>query len=132
ETKEGAIKGFVLPLTLKAESHSEIKNFESENIVGLLPGSDPKLKNEYVVLSAHLDHIGITAPVNGDSINNGAMDNASGVATTLEVARTFMAGGRRAGPPVPFPFTPPGGGGAPGGPGIPQQTELPRPHPTSP
>jgi Zn-dependent M28 family amino/carboxypeptidase len=47
------------------------------------------LKNEYVVLSGHLDHIGITPPVNGDSINNGALDNASGVATTLEVARLF-------------------------------------------
>jgi Zn-dependent M28 family amino/carboxypeptidase len=49
------------------------------------------LKNEYVVLSAHLDHIGVTPPVKGDSINNGALDNASGVATTLEVARLFQA-----------------------------------------
>ncbi len=89
ETKEGLVKGFVLPWSLKAELHSEIKRVESENIVGLLPGSDPKLKNEYVVLSAHLDHLGITPPVNGDSINNGALDNASGVATTLEVARLF-------------------------------------------
>ncbi len=92
ETKDGAIKGFALPLILKVESHSEVKNFESENIVGLLPGSDPKLKNEYVVLSGHLDHIGITPPVKGDSINNGALDNASGVATTLEVARLMQAG----------------------------------------
>jgi Zn-dependent M28 family amino/carboxypeptidase len=59
--------------------------------LGSLPGSDPKLKNEYVVLSAHLDHIGITPPVKGDSINNGALDNASGVATTLEVARLLKA-----------------------------------------
>jgi len=91
ETQEGAIKGFALPLTLKVETHTEVKNFESENIVGLLPGSDPKLKNEYVVLSGHLDHIGITPPVKGDSINNGALDNASGVATTLEVARLLKA-----------------------------------------
>ena len=89
ETKEGVIKGFVLPWSLKAELHSDIKRVESENIVGLLPGSDPKLKNQYVVLSAHLDHLGITPPVNGDSINNGALDNASGVSTTLEVARLF-------------------------------------------
>jgi Zn-dependent M28 family amino/carboxypeptidase len=89
ETKEGVVKGFALPWSLKAELHSEIKKVESENIVGLLPGSDPRLKTEYVVLSAHLDHIGITPPVNGDSINNGALDNASGVATTLEVARLF-------------------------------------------
>jgi len=89
ETKDGVVKGFVLPWSLKAELHSEIKKVESENIVGLLPGSDPRLKDQYVVLSAHLDHIGITPPVNGDSINNGALDNASGVSTTLEVARLF-------------------------------------------
>jgi Zn-dependent M28 family amino/carboxypeptidase len=89
ETKAGEVKGFALPLSLKAEVHSEIKTAESENIVGLLPGTDPKLKDEVVVLSGHLDHIGITPPVNGDSINNGALDNASGVATTLEVARLF-------------------------------------------
>ncbi|MCX7280350.1 MAG: M28 family peptidase, partial [Alphaproteobacteria bacterium] len=89
ETIDGAIKGFDLHLSLKAELHTEIKNSESENIVGVLPGSDPKLKGEYVVLSGHLDHIGITPPVKGDAINNGALDNASGVATTLEVARLF-------------------------------------------
>jgi Zn-dependent M28 family amino/carboxypeptidase len=93
ETREGAVPGFALPFSLHAVLHSEIKTVESENIVGLLPGSDPKLKNEVVVLSAHLDHIGITPPVDGDSINNGALDNASGVATTLEVARLFHASG---------------------------------------
>ncbi|HWM60609.1 MAG TPA: M28 family peptidase, partial [Rhizomicrobium sp.] len=89
ETTAGDVRGFALPLSLHAVLHSEIKNVESENIVGLLPGTDPQLKKEFVVLSAHLDHIGITPPVNGDSINNGALDNASGVATTLEVARLF-------------------------------------------
>jgi hypothetical protein len=93
ETKQGLVRGFALPTSLHAVLHSEIKTMESENIVGLLPGSDPKLKNEYVVLSAHLDHIGITPPVNGDAINNGALDNASGVATTLEVAHLFQASG---------------------------------------
>jgi peptidase M28-like protein/PA domain-containing protein len=92
ETRDGDVHGFALPFSLHAVLHSEIKNVESENIIGLLPGSDPRLKNEYVVLSAHLDHIGITPPVNGDAINNGALDNASGVATTLEVARLFRAG----------------------------------------
>ena len=53
----------------------------------LLPGSDPKLKDEYVVLSAHLDHVGVGKPINGDTIYNGAMDDASGIATILEVAR---------------------------------------------
>ncbi len=82
-------RGFALPVSLAAGFTVEGKSVESKNIVGVLPGSDPKLKDEYVVLSAHLDHIGITPPVNGDSINNGALDNASGVATTLEVARLF-------------------------------------------
>jgi hypothetical protein len=91
ETKAGDIRGFVLPLKLKAELHSEIKTAESSNLVGILPGSDPRLRGEYVVLSAHLDHIGITPPVKGDAINNGALDNASGVATTLEVARLLKA-----------------------------------------
>ena len=91
ETRDGPVRGFALPLSLRAALHSEIKTAESENIVGLLPGADGRLKNEYVVLSGHLDHIGITPPVKGDSINNGALDNASGVATTLEVAR-LLAG----------------------------------------
>jgi len=91
ETREGAMRGFALPFSLHAVLHSEIHKMESENVVGVLPGSDPMLKNEYVVLSAHLDHIGVTPPVKGDAINNGALDNASGVATTLEVARLLRA-----------------------------------------
>src|SRR5271168_2313053 len=62
---------------------------KSENVVGLLPGSDPQLKKEYVVVSAHLDHLGIGAPVNGDRIYNGAMDDASGDASLIEVARAL-------------------------------------------
>src|SRR5207245_6252713 len=54
-----------------------------------LPGSDSKLKNEYVVLSAHIDHIGIGEPINGDHIYNGAMDNASGSAVLLDVASSL-------------------------------------------
>jgi hypothetical protein len=58
----------------------------SDNVVGILPGTDPKLKNEYVVVTAHLDHLGTGNPVNGDRIFNGAMDNASGIATLIETA----------------------------------------------
>jgi Zn-dependent M28 family amino/carboxypeptidase len=58
----------------------------SENVVGILPGSDPGLRDEYVVLTAHLDHLGTGQPVNGDRIFNGAMDNASGIATLIETA----------------------------------------------
>src|ERR1051326_6327331 len=59
---------------------------ESRNTVGIYEGSDPKLKNEYVVMTAHLDHLGVGRPINGDSIYNGAMDDASGVASILDIA----------------------------------------------
>ena len=52
-------------------------------------GSDPALKNEYVVYTAHWDHFGVGTPVNGDTIYNGALDNASGIAMLLEIARAF-------------------------------------------
>ena len=78
---------FSLPVSMKAKVTVERSEAESPNVVGLLPGTDPKLKDEYVVLSAHLDHIGVGKPINGDSINNGAMDNAAGVATMLEIAQ---------------------------------------------
>ena len=64
---------------------------ESPNVVALLRGSDPRLRDEYVVITAHLDHLGVGQPVNGDSIYNGALDNASGTAALLEVARAFAA-----------------------------------------
>lgn len=83
---------FALPLGLDATINTELKTLESANVVGRIDGADHKLKNEIVVLSAHLDHIGVTPPVNGDAINNGALDNAGGVATTLEVARAFAQG----------------------------------------
>lgn len=63
------------------------------NVVGLLPGSDDRLKNEYVVMSAHLDHLGVGRPVNGDSLYNGAFDNASGVASVIEIARLMKESG---------------------------------------
>lgn len=59
------------------------------NIVGVLKGTDENLKNEFVVIGAHYDHIGIISPVNGDAIANGANDNASGTTTVLEFARYF-------------------------------------------
>jgi Peptidase family M28 len=65
------------------------------NVVGVLPGSDPKLREEHVVLSAHLDHLGIGEPPNGDRIYRGAMDNASGVASLLEIARTLRESGAK-------------------------------------
>jgi hypothetical protein len=67
---------------------------ETHNVVGELEGSDPKLKKEYIVISAHLDHLGVGRPVNGDAIYNGAMDNASGVASVIETAKILAAGPR--------------------------------------
>ncbi|NMH59797.1 M28 family metallopeptidase [Alteromonas ponticola] len=81
--------GFALPgeFSLKRKStHSTIDSF---NVAGIIEGSDPELKNEYVVFSAHSDHIGIAKTVKKDNINNGAMDNASGTAIMLETARLF-------------------------------------------
>lgn len=79
---------FAIPAEVRASVKVETISLESQNVVGLLPGTDPVLKNEYVVISAHLDHVGIGQPINGDSIYNGAMDNASGIATLLETAMT--------------------------------------------
>jgi hypothetical protein len=83
---------FTLPASLRGEVALEKSELSSVNVVGRLPGSDPKLAGESVVLSAHLDHVGLGAPVNGDGdrIYNGVMDNAAGVAALLEVARTFQ------------------------------------------
>lgn len=66
--------------------HSQV---ESPNIVAKLEGSDPVLSKEYVIVSAHLDHLGVGAPIKGKTIYNGAMDDASGVATVLETAKAF-------------------------------------------
>jgi Zn-dependent M28 family amino/carboxypeptidase len=77
---------FALPFRLKAAIKTERRKLTSPNLVARLDGSDPALKGEYVVLSAHLDHLGIGEPINGDRIYNGAMDDASGVAAVLDIA----------------------------------------------
>lgn len=82
---------FELPARLKAQLAFKTAPLKASNVIGILPGSDPALAKEYVVLSAHLDHVGIGEPVKGDRIYNGAMDNASGVAAVLEVARALQA-----------------------------------------
>jgi Zn-dependent M28 family amino/carboxypeptidase len=76
---------FPLVISVRAKASVNKKTLESANLVAQLPGSDPKLKNEYVVLSAHLDHLGTGEPINGDRIYNGAMDNASGSAVLLDL-----------------------------------------------
>jgi hypothetical protein len=66
----------------------------SYNVIGVIPGADPALKDQVVAFAAHYDAIGIVAPVNGDSIVNGADDDGSGVTAILEVARTFAKGAK--------------------------------------
>jgi len=80
---------FALNKTLAATVTTVNGHVTSPNIVAKLEGSDPKLKDEYVLVSAHLDHLGVGAPIAGRTIYNGAMDDASGVASVLEIARQF-------------------------------------------
>ncbi len=80
---------FPLQVSLSAATVTHSKDIESTNIVARIPGTDPKLKNQYVVLSAHIDHVGIGEPINGDRIYNGAMDNGSGSALLLDIARSL-------------------------------------------
>ena len=81
-----ALPHFAIPASLQATVAVKRGEVESQNVAAVLPGTDPVLKGQYVVMSAHLDHIGVGAPINGDSIYNGAMDNASGVAALLDIA----------------------------------------------
>jgi Zn-dependent M28 family amino/carboxypeptidase len=67
----------------------------SSNVVARLPGGDARLSGEHVVFSAHLDHLGVSAPINGDGLYNGAMDNAAGVAGLLDIARSYRARGAK-------------------------------------
>lgn len=82
---------FDLPVRIRSTARLVDTPLTSDNVVGLWPGSDPALRHEYVVVSAHLDHVGVGRPVDGDSIFNGAMDNASGTALLMEVARQLGA-----------------------------------------
>src|SRR5438067_8137365 len=91
--KQAAMRDFKpvkINLTASIDLKSEVKRVQAPNVVAILPGSDPKRRNEYVVFSAHWDHLGIGAPdKTGDTIYNGAVDNASGVASLLEIARVL-------------------------------------------
>jgi hypothetical protein len=87
--KEGKPSSMALPLAAKIKTVSKFQDLRSPNVVARVTGSDPKLRDEYVVYSAHLDHLGIGQPVNGDRIYNGALDNASGSACLLEIARAY-------------------------------------------
>ena len=93
---------FALVTSLKADATVISRKVESANVVGKLIGSDPALKNEYVVLSAHIDHIGIGASINGDKIYNGAMDDGSGSALEMDMAASLKAHPEKLGRSVIF------------------------------
>ena len=87
--QQHGIKSFPLKTQIKFKGEFFQRDFISHNIVGMLEGSDAKLKDEFIIVSAHYDHLGIGPAINGDSIYNGVFDNAAGVAALLETARMF-------------------------------------------
>lgn len=84
-----ALRSFHLPVQLSFEGSFDGRSFLSPNVVGALRGSDPELRDTFVVVSAHYDHLGIGPKVDGDDIYNGVVDNALGVGGTLEIARVL-------------------------------------------
>ncbi len=90
-TDAGRLRGFELPGRIVLAARNSIAPLESRNVVARLPGSGRALADEHVVFSAHLDHVGLGPPVDGDAIYNGAVDNALGVAVMLEAARKLAA-----------------------------------------
>jgi len=91
--KKSAVSRDFRPVSLGAKAsltlHNTLRTIESKNVVGKLPGRDPKLRDQYVIYMAHWDHLGIGPAVNGDRVYHGAVDNASGVAGLLEIARAY-------------------------------------------
>jgi hypothetical protein len=85
----GQPQAFAMPFTARLHNVSRHRLVTSPNVAAVLSGSDPKLAREYVVYTAHTDHLGIGTPIDGDSIYNGAVDNASGTAALLEIAAAF-------------------------------------------
>lgn len=89
--QSSTFKPIPLGITLNGTMRSAIKKIETNNIIGKVEGSDPLLKDQYLIFTAHYDHFGIGRPINGDSIYNGALDNASGTSMMLNLAETFSS-----------------------------------------
>ncbi len=91
--KKSALSKDFRPVALDAKANfaikQDVRSFKSHNVIGKLEGTDPKLGNEYVIFSAHWDHLGKHSELKGDQIFNGAVDNASGDAGVIELARAF-------------------------------------------
>jgi Zn-dependent M28 family amino/carboxypeptidase len=84
-----SLEPFDLNVKIAFNGQFKLKEFKSANVISTIPGRDPVLKNEYIVIGAHYDHLGIGKTVNGDSIYNGVGDNALGTAVAMELARMF-------------------------------------------
>ncbi|MEE8117976.1 MAG: M20/M25/M40 family metallo-hydrolase, partial [Gammaproteobacteria bacterium] len=99
EVRSAAAEGRLLSFEMNRSVHFQKnvlqENVNSANVLAVLEGSDPQLKNEYVLFSAHLDHMGVGAEIDGDDLYNGAYDNAAGVAVLLELARVFAGAAER-------------------------------------
>jgi Zn-dependent M28 family amino/carboxypeptidase len=80
-----------LAIQFRGHMVSKIRDLETRNVAAVIPGSDAKLKDEYILYSAHWDHFGVAAPINGDAIYNGAIDNATGCGILLELAHVWAA-----------------------------------------
>lgn len=103
DTDGGRPKGFALDAQAELSASDAARDFPSPNVIGMIRGSDPELADEYVLMTAHLDHVGVHGPDDAeDRIHNGAMDNAAGVATMLEVARAIVSSGARPRRPILF------------------------------
>ncbi len=89
KAKTKGFKPIELPLKIEGKIIAKTRPLHAQNVMGILEGSDPKLKDEAIVYSAHYDHLGVGVPVDGDNIYNGALDNASGTAMLIELARVF-------------------------------------------
>jgi hypothetical protein len=87
--KNGTTQSFAINQKIKANYQTKHADFTTYNVAGIIEGSDAKLKKEFVVHSAHLDHMGIGRPVEGDSIYNGAHDNASGIASLIQITKIY-------------------------------------------
>src|SRR4029077_2507476 len=82
-------QAFPLPWRVRLQTVSTQTTYESPNIIGEIVGSDPALRDQYVVYTAHVDHLGICPPVDGDNVCHGSLDNASGTSALLEIARAY-------------------------------------------
>jgi hypothetical protein len=89
--RSGRPQSFALPASARVHTISAHTSADSPNILGEIAGSDPVLRNQFVVYSAHVDHLGICPPKNGDNVCHGALDNASGTASLLEIAHAFAS-----------------------------------------